>query len=154
RQLGRDYDVETHFSPRYKPWEQRLCIVPDGDLFKAIRSGRVSVVTDRIQTFTESGLALESGEQLPAEVVVTATGLELQLMSNLEIVVDGTTVDASRSLSYRGMMFSGIPNLALAFVYTNASWTLRSELTAIYVCRLLRYMRRHGHRQCRPRLSR
>jgi monooxygenase len=153
RQLGPGYDVKTHFSPAYQPWDQRLCIVPDGDLFAAIRSGRASVVTDAIETFTESGVVLRSGAQLPAEVVVTATGLELQLMSNLPIQLDGIPVDASKSLSYRGMMFSGIPNLVSSFGYTNASWTLRSELTAQYVCRLLSYMRRRGYRQCCPRPS-
>jgi monooxygenase len=154
RALGPDGEVEVHFSPSYQPWEQRLCIAPDGDLFEAIRSGRASVLTDRIETFTESGLSLESGTQLPVDVVVTATGLELQLMSNLEIVVDGVPVDASRSTSYRGMMFSDIPNLASAFGYINASWTLGSELKSSLVCRLLDYMAGRGYRRCVPRLSR
>jgi monooxygenase len=153
RALGRDYDVETHFYPRYPPWDQRLCIVPDGDLFAAIRSGRASVVTGNIEAFTQTGLSLESGQHIPADVVVTATGIELQLMSNLEIMVDGNPVAASASLMHRGVMFSGIPNLAISFGYTNASWTLRSELTASYVCRLLDYMARRGYQQCRPTLS-
>jgi len=153
RELGRDYDLATHFSPRYPPWDQRLCIVPDGDLFAVLRSGQASVVTGEIQAFTETGLSLVSGQELPADVVVTATGIELQLMSNLEIMVDGNPVDASRSLSHRGVMFSGIPNLAISFGYTNASWTLRSELTASYVCRLLNYMARQGYQQCRPQLA-
>ena len=151
RALGPDYDVQSHFAPAYAPWDQRLCVAPDGDLFQTIRSGQASVVTDSIVTFTETGLSLGSGQQLPADLVVAATGLELQLMSNLEITVDGTRVDAAQSLSYRGIMFSGIPNLASCFGYTNASWTLRSELCADFVCRLLGYMARHGYQQCRPR---
>jgi cation diffusion facilitator CzcD-associated flavoprotein CzcO len=154
RELGPDYDVESHFSPRYAPWDQRLCIAPDGDLFQVLRSGQASVVTDQIVTFTETGLSLQSGRQLAADLVVTATGLELQLMGNLEISVDGCRVDAAKSLSYRGVMFSGIPNLATCFGYTNASWTLRSELSARFVCRLLEYMARHGYQQCRPRQAR
>lgn len=153
RALGPDYDVETHFSPRYAPWDQRLCIAPDGDLFRVIRSGQASVVTDQIVTFTETGLSLASGQQLAADLVVTATGLELRLMSDLELSVDGCRVDAAQSLSYRGVMFSGIPNLASCFGYTNASWTLRSELSARFVCRLLEYMTREGYQQCRPRAS-
>jgi monooxygenase len=151
RQLGPDYDVETHFSPSYDPWQQRLCVASDSDLFKAIRSGQASVVTDHVEAFSESGLTLRSGKQLPADVVVMATGLDLQLMSNLQIVVDGARLDAARSLTYRGMMFSGIPNLVSSFGYTNASWTLRSELIAKYVCRLLNYMQKRGYQQCRPR---
>jgi cation diffusion facilitator CzcD-associated flavoprotein CzcO len=151
RELGPDYDVKSHFSPRYPPWDQRLCIAPDGDLFEVIRSGQASVVTDAIVTFTETGLSLESGRQLPADLVITATGLELQLMGSLEITVDGARIDAAKSISYRGVMFSGIPNLANCFGYTNASWTLRSELSARFVCRLLEYMARHGYQQCRPR---
>jgi len=152
RKLGPDYDVETHFRPRYDPWVQRLCIAPGGDIFKTIASGRASVVTDHVETFTETGLSLRSGMQLDADVIVTATGLELQLMGNVTLVVDGAEVDASRSMSYRGMMFSGIPNLASSFGYANASWTLRSELIARYVCRLLNYMKRKSYQQCRPRL--
>jgi cation diffusion facilitator CzcD-associated flavoprotein CzcO len=151
RELGPDYDVKSHFSPRYPPWDQRLCIAPDGDLFEVIRSGQASVVTDAIVTFTETGLSLESGRQLPADLVITATGLELQLMGSLEITVDGARIDAAKSISYRGVMFSGIPNLANCFGYTNASWTLRSELSARFVCRLLEYMARQGYQQCRPR---
>jgi cation diffusion facilitator CzcD-associated flavoprotein CzcO len=151
RALGPEYDVESHFSPHYPPWDQRLCIAPDGDLFEVLRSGQASVVTDGIVAFTETGLSLASGQQLPADLVVTATGLELQLMSNLEITVDGSRIDAAQSISYRGVMFSGIPNLASCFGYTNASWTLRSELSARFVCRLLQYMAHNGYQQCRPR---
>jgi len=154
RALGPDYDVEAHFSPHYPPWDQRLCIAPGGDLFAVIRSGQASVVTGNIVTFTETGLALASGQQVAADLIVTATGLELQLMGNLEITVDGARIDAAQSVSYRGVMFSGIPNLASCFGYTNASWTLRSELSARFVCRLLEHMERHGYRQCRPRYSR
>ncbi len=149
--LGRDYDVETHFSPRYKPWDQRVCLVPDGDLFEAIRAGRASVVTDKIDTFTERGIRLASGEELEADLVVTATGLELLFLGGMELVVDGAPIEPSKTLSYKGMMLSGVPNLACAFGYTNASWTLKADLTADYVCRLLRHMDEVGARQCTPR---
>jgi monooxygenase len=150
-QLGPDYDVATHFTPRYKPWEQRLCLVPNGDLFDAIRSGRASVVTDQIETFTEKGLRLRSGLELPADLVVTATGLELEVLGGMTLEVDGKGVDLSKALTYKGMMYSDVPNLAAAFGYTNASWTLKCDLTCAYVCRLLDFMDRHGHRQCTPR---
>ena len=149
--LGPHYDVARHFTPRYNPWEQRLCLVPDGDLFHAIRSGRVSVVTDRIETFTERGLKLESGADLEADLIVTATGLNLEVLGDLEITVDGDRVDLSRTLSYKGMMYSGVPNLASSFGYTNASWTLKCDLTCEYVCRLLNHMKKRGLRQCTPR---
>ena len=152
-QLGPDYDVAAHFTPRYNPWEQRLCLVPDGDFFKAIRSGRASVVTDRIDTFTEHGIRLASGEELPADLIVTATGLELQLLSGIEFVVDGRLAELPRSLNYKGMMYSDVPNLAASFGYTNASWTLKADLTSEYVCRLLDHMRRTGTRRCVPVLN-
>jgi cation diffusion facilitator CzcD-associated flavoprotein CzcO len=151
QELGPDYDVDTHFAPRYNPWDQRLCLVPDGDLFAAIRSGKLSVVTDQIATFTETGIRLRSGAELTADIIVTATGLILKLMSGVQLVVDGVPVELSNRLSYKGMMYSDIPNLASAFGYTNASWTLRCELTAAYVCRLLNYMDRHGYTQGTPR---
>ena len=151
--LGPDYDVETHFTPRYNPWDQRVCLVPDGDLFHAIRDGQASVVTDRIARFTENGILLESSKELPADLVVTATGLSLQLMSDIALSVDGKPADASKALNYKGMMFSGIPNLASTFGYTNASWTLKADLTALYVCRLLQHMDRRGWRQCTPMLD-
>jgi cation diffusion facilitator CzcD-associated flavoprotein CzcO len=150
--LGPDYDIATHFTPRYNPWEQRLCLVPDGDLFKSILDKRVSVVTDQIETFTETGLKLRSGAELPADLVVSATGLRLQVLSGLAISVDGAAVDPARSFTYKGMMYSGVPNFASSFGYTNASWTLKADLTCAYVCRLLNYMERTGTRQCVPRL--
>ena len=131
RELGPDYDLSTHFNPRYNPWEQRVCLVPDGDLFAAMRRGRVSVVTDRIETFTETGVKLSSGAELDADLVVTATGLNLLLLGGLEATVDGTRVEFSKTFNYKGMMFSDVPNLALAVGYTNASWTLKAEL----ICR-------------------
>jgi monooxygenase len=151
KQLGPDYDVETHFTPRYNPWDQRLCLVPDADLFAAIRSGKVSVVTDHIASFSDTGVQLRSGQELSADIIVTATGLNLKLMNGVQLVVDGAAVDLSRTLSYKGMMYSDIPNLASAMGYINASWTLKCELTAGYVCRLLNYMDRHGYAQCTPR---
>ena len=140
--LGPDYDVDKHFTPRYNPWDQRLCLVPDSDLFAALKAGAASVVTDQIETFTEGGLKLKSGDDLPADIVVTATGLNMQLLSGMEVVVDGRRTDLSQTMSYKGMMFSGVPNLASVFGYTNASWTLKADLTAEYVCRLLNYMAR------------
>jgi cation diffusion facilitator CzcD-associated flavoprotein CzcO len=150
RQLGDDYAVK-HFTPRYEPWDQRLCLVPDSDLFRAIRGGKASVVTDHIETFTETGLRLRSGEHLDADVIVTATGLVLKLMSGLQLVVDGEPVDLPRTLVYKGMMLSEVPNLAFAIGYTNASWTLKCDLTAEYVCRLLNHMERRGYDWCVPR---
>jgi monooxygenase len=152
-QLGADYDVETHFTPRYNPWDQRMCLVPDGDLFKAIREGRATVVTDTVETFTEKGLKLGSGTELEADLVVTATGLNLVAFGGMQIVVDGQRVDLSKTLSYKGMMLSGVPNLAAALGYTNASWTLKCDLTCEYLCRLLNFMDEHGYRQCTPRNS-
>jgi len=150
-QLVPDFDIETHFSPRYNPWDQRLCLVPDADLFTAIKSGKVSVVTDTIETFTESGIRLRSGEELAAEIIVTATGLSMKLMSGARLIVDGKPVDVSKTMSYKGMMYSDIPNFATAMGYTNASWTLKCELTSAYVCRLLNHMARHGYTHCTPR---
>jgi len=149
-QLGQHYDLR-HFTPRYDPWDQRMCLVPDADLFRAIRDGRASVVTDHVETFTETGLKLRSGGHLEADIVVTATGLVLKLMSGLQLVVDGAAVDLSKTLVYKGMMYSDVPNLASAFGYTNASWTLKCDLTAEYVCRLLNHMDRHGYDRCTPR---
>jgi cation diffusion facilitator CzcD-associated flavoprotein CzcO len=142
-----------HFTPKYNPWDQRLCLVPDADLFKAIRDGRASVVTDQIETFTETGLELKSGARLDADIVVTATGLVLRLMAGLQLVVDGEPVDLSKTIAYKGMMYSDVPNAASAFGYTNASWTLKCDLTAEYVCRLLNYMDERGYDICTPRVS-
>jgi len=147
-----DVDLATHFTPRYNPWEQRVCLVPDGDLFKTMQAGRASVVTDQIETFTETGLKLRSGTELAADLIVTATGLNLLLLGGLEVTVDGARVDFAKTFNYKGMMFSDVPNLALAVGYTNASWTLKAELICRYVCRLLNHMRATGTRQCTPRL--
>ena len=151
RALGPDYDVATHFTPRYNPWDQRLCLVPDSDLFKAIRAGRASVVTDQIETFTETGLRLQSGTELPADIVITATGLKLNLLGDLEFTVDGDRVNLAKALAYKGCMFSDVPNLASVFGYTNASWTLKADLTCEYVCRLLNHMARRGYAAATPR---
>lgn len=151
--LGPDYDVETHFTPRYNPWDQRLCLVPDADLFDAIREGRASVVTDHIDTFTETGLLLRSGQTLDADVIVTATGLALQFLSDLDATVDGRRIEFPQTFGYKGMMYSGVPNLASSFGYTNASWTLKADLTCEYVCRLLNHMRRTGTDICTPTLT-
>jgi cation diffusion facilitator CzcD-associated flavoprotein CzcO len=150
RQLPAGFDVETHFGPPYDPWDQRLCLVPDGDLFTAIREGRADVVTDRIATFTETGIALESGAELAADVVVTATGLNLLPIGGMTLTVDGEPVELSERVSYKGMMVSGVPNFAMTIGYTNASWTLKADLVARYVCRLLRHMAAHGHAICTP----
>jgi len=151
-QLGDQYDLK-HFTPQYNPWDQRLCLVPDSDLFKAISDGRATVVTDQIETFTETGLQLKSGEHLNADVIVTATGLVLKLMSGLQLTVDGMPVDLSKTMTYKGMMYSDVPNLASAFGYTNASWTLKCDLTSEYVCRLLKHMDQHGYAQCTARVN-
>lgn len=152
KQLGRDFDLK-HFTPQYNPWDQRLCLAPNADIFRAIRQGRASVMTDHIETFTETGLQLRSGEHLDADIIVTATGLVLKLMSGLKLFVDGTHVEMSKTVAYKGMMYSDIPNLASALGYTNASWTLKCDLTAEYVCRLLKHMDRHGYAQCTPRVN-
>ena len=151
KQLPPGYDVDTHFNPRYGPWDERMCISPDGDLFRAIRSGQADVVTDHIDTFTERGIRLASGRELDADVIVTATGLELQFAGGAQLSVDGDTVDVASRLTYKGIMLEGVPNFALAFGYTNASWTLKADLTCRYVCRLLTRMRERGLRQCTPR---
>ncbi|MFZ0062496.1 MAG: NAD(P)/FAD-dependent oxidoreductase [Pyrinomonadaceae bacterium] len=151
-QLGEQYDIK-HFTPKYNPWDQRLCLVPDSDLFTAIRDGQATVVTDQIDTFTETGLQLKSGEHLDADIIVTATGLVLRLMSGLQLTVDGAPVELAKTITYKGMMYSDVPNLVSAFGYTNASWTLKCDLTAEYVCRLLKHMDEHGYAQCTPRLN-
>jgi monooxygenase len=151
-ELGPDYDVATHFTPRYNPWDQRLCLVPDADLFRSIREGSASVVTDEIEAFTANGLKLKSGAELEADVVVTATGLALEVLGGVELSVDGRTVDISKTFNYRGMMLSDVPNLASTFGYTNASWTLKADLTCAYACRLLNAMDRHGYVKATPRV--
>src|SRR5919109_420266 len=152
RRLPADYDVDTHFNPRYNPWDQRVCLVPDGDLFEAIGRGDASIVTDHIKTFTQKGLLLESGAELEADIIVTATGLKLLPLGGTAIAVDGEEIELSETVGYKGMMFSGIPNLAIAIGYTNASWTLKCDLTCEYLCRLLNYMEEQGYRQCTPRV--
>ena len=152
-QLGPDYDVARHFTPRYNPWDQRLCLVPDADLFKAIRSGRASVVTDTIEAFTQSGIRLASGSALEADLIVTATGLQLEILGGLEVSVDGNRIDFAKAITYKGMMYANVPNLANVFGYTNASWTLKADLTCAYVCRLLNRMDKTGSRQITPRLN-
>ncbi len=150
RQLPDGYDIDTHFTPRYNPWDQRLCVVPNGDLFKAIASDTVSVVTDHIDTFNEKGLLLRSGAELEADIIVTATGIELLFIGGIELSVDGEAVDFAGKLTYKGMMLEGVPNFAVAIGYTNASWTLKCDLTCDYVCRLLNHMQATGQRQCTP----
>ncbi|OWK28141.1 flavin-containing monooxygenase [Sphingomonas mucosissima] len=151
--LGPDYDVATHFTPRYNPWDQRLCLVPDADLFDTIKAGKAAVVTDTIERFTQGGIALASGQELPADVIVTATGLEVKLLSGIDPIVDGERKSLAKALQYKGMMFSDIPNLAFTFGYTNASWTLKADLVAMYLCRLLNTMKKRGMRQVTPRVG-
>jgi cation diffusion facilitator CzcD-associated flavoprotein CzcO len=150
RNLPEGYDVDTHFNPRYNPWDQRLCLVPDSDLFEAIGSGKASVVTDQIETFTEKGLKLASGAELEADVIVTATGLNLLILGGIELEVDGEPVNFAEKVAYKGMMLCGVPNLALALGYTNASWTLKCDLVAQYVCRLINHMDAHGYEIATP----
>jgi len=153
RRLPQGYDIDTHFKPSYRPWDQRMCLVPDGDLFDAICTRRASIVTDQIETFTETGLRLKSGAELEADLIVTATGLNLLTLGGMKIGVDGRDVEVSQTMSYKGMMLSGVPNLAIAFGYTNASWTLKCDLTCAHVCRLLNHMDADGLRQCTPHNS-
>jgi monooxygenase len=153
RALPAGYDIDTHFTPSYDPWDQRMCLVPDGDLFEAIADGSAEVVTDGIASFTERGLQLESGAELEADVIVTATGLNLLFLGGIELVVDGDPVDLPQTMTYKGMMLSGVPNLAFTIGYTNASWTLKADLTSEYVCRLLAHMDAHGYRRCMPELD-
>jgi monooxygenase len=150
-QLGPGYDVARHFTPRYGPWQQRLCLLPDGDLFEALRAQRASIVTDEIETFTENGVTLKSGATLEADLIVTATGLQLQMLGGLQVSIDGTPVEWPKTLNYKGMMYEGVPNFASCFGYTNASWTLKCDLTCEYLCRLLNHMQRRALRQCTPR---
>jgi cation diffusion facilitator CzcD-associated flavoprotein CzcO len=144
-ELPEGFDIDTHFTPTYNPWDQRLCLVPDGDLFKAIRHGSASVVTDRIDTFTEKGIRLESGNELEADIIVTATGLNLLAFGGMDVAVDGEEINLPDTMGYKGMMLSGVPNFAFTIGYTNASWTLKADLVAEFVCRLLRHMDAHGY---------
>lgn len=152
KQLGPDYDVEKHFTPSYNPWDQRLCLVPNADLFQAIRNGSLDVVTDGIDCFTETGISLASGEHIEADIIVTATGLNLVVLGNVQFSVDGNPVDFAKTWAYKALMFSGVPNMIYTFGYINASWTLRADLIAEYACRLINHMDQTGTRQCTPRL--
>ncbi len=147
------YDVDTHFRPRYNPWDQRLCLVPDADLFKALSEGSAEIVTDRIAGFTENGVETESGDSLEADIVITATGLNLLFLGGARLEVDGVEPDIARALTYKGMMLSDIPNFAFTLGYTNASWTLKADLVAEYVCRLLNHMDARGYEICAPRVN-
>jgi monooxygenase len=151
RQVGPNIDVGAHFTPRYHPWDQRMCLVPDGDLFHRLREGRASVVTDTIERFTEQGLMLASGRELPADIVVFATGLKLNVLGDVTVRIDGHVRDLGEAMVYKGMLLSDVPNLAMVWGYINASWTLKADLTAGYVCRLLKYMDRHGYTVAVPR---
>ena len=148
--VGPGIDVDRHFKPSYKPWDQRLCLVPDGDLFTSLRAGSASVVTDQIECFTAHGIRLQSGQELPADLIVTATGLQMNVLGEVKISLDGQPADLTQGLVYKGLMQAGLPNLANTLGYTNASWTLKADLTARYVCRLLKHMDRHGHTVCTP----
>ncbi|HET6999013.1 MAG TPA: NAD(P)/FAD-dependent oxidoreductase [Solirubrobacterales bacterium] len=153
RSLPPGYDVDTHFAPSYNPWDQRLCLVPDADLFKALGDGSAEIVTDRIETFTEGGVKLESGTELEADIVITATGLNLLFLGGVEISVDGEQPDVSRAFTYKGMMLNDFPNFAYTLGYTNASWTLKADLTFEYICRLLNHMDAGGYRICTPKVT-
>ncbi len=150
KQLPKGYDVAKHFTPSYSPWDQRLCIVPNGDLFRSIREGSASVVTGHIDTFTADGIRLVTGEEVPADIVVTATGLDLLFVGGITLTVDGAAVEIPKRLAYKGMMLEGVPNFAMAVGYTNASWTLKAELTCDYICRVLNHMRKVGLREVTP----
>ena len=152
RQLPAGYPIATHFTPRYDPWDQRLCVVPDGDLFAAIRAGRASIVTDQVQSLVPEGIRLASGETLPADIIVTATGLNLLAFGGIEFTVDGAPMAVADRIAYRGTMLSGLPNLSYAIGYTNASWTLKVDLVCEYLCRLLRHMDAHRYDVCVPTL--
>ena len=152
KQIGEDL-AEKHFAPTYNPWDQRLCLVPDADLFRSIKDGKATVVTDTIETFTPNGIQLKSGEHLDADIIVTATGLVMKILAGMTLEVDGETIDLSKTMTYKGMMYSDIPNAASALGYTNASWTLKCDLTAQYVCRMLNYMDENGYVICTPRLN-
>ncbi|MCV7064801.1 NAD(P)/FAD-dependent oxidoreductase [Mycolicibacterium farcinogenes] len=150
RKLPTGYPVDEHFNPRYDPWDQRLCAVPDGDLFTVLADGSASVVTDRISTFTETGILLESGRELEADIIVTATGLNIQLFGGMTLTVDGQPVDVPQTVAYKGMMLSGVPNFVFAFGYTNSSWTLKIDLVCEHFCRILRYMDAYGYDMVYP----
>lgn len=151
RELPADYEVETHFNPAYNPWDQRVCLVPDADLFAGIRAGRIEVVTDHVERFTPTGIALRSGRVLEADIIVAATGLKLQLLSDIAFSVDGVRQQLNEHMTYKGMMFGNVPNLSYSFGYTNASWTLKADLTSLYLTRLLNHLARSGRQIASPR---
>jgi len=153
QELGPDYDVDRHFTPPYNPWDQRMCLVPDSDFFIALREKRASIVTGQIENFTPSGLKMESGEQLDADIIITATGLDLVALGGATLDVDGQPVELNKCMNYKGCMLTGVPNLSFVFGYTNASWTLKADLLCQYVCRLLNYMDKQGYRQVTVRLN-
>ena len=150
--LGPEYDVDTHFTPRYRPWRQRIAFIPDGDLFEGIRAGKASVVTDEIERFAEAGILLKSGRLLEADIIITATGFHLNVLGDIEFSIDGKPLVFADTVTYRGMMFTGVPNMAWVFGYFRASWTLRSDLVADFVCRLLNHMTNKGARRVTPTL--
>ena len=145
--LGADYDIATHFTPKYRPWRQRIAFIPDGDLFQGIKSGKASVVTDEIDRFTENGILLKSGKTLEADIIITATGFHLSVLGDIDFTIDGRPLVFSDTVTYRGMMFTGVPNMAWVFGYFRASWTLRADLVADFVCRLLNHMKQKGARR-------
>ena len=149
-ELGSDYDIKKHFTPSYKPWDQRMCLVPDSDLFSVIKKSKASVITDKVKEFISDGILLESGERITADIIVTATGIELNSLNDINVTVDNAKVNAHERLTYKGMMLSGVPNFALSFGYVNASWTLRADLTCEYVCRLINLMDKKGVACCAP----
>jgi len=151
KKLGKDYDVDKHFTPDYKPWDQRLCLIPDSDLFDAINSGKAEVVTDHIDYFTKDGIALKSGEHIPADIIVTATGLRIRVFGDVKMQIDGADIDPAQHFTYNGFMLSDVPNFANVFGYVNASWTLRADLIAQYMCRLFNHMQAKGHKSAIPR---
>lgn len=151
--LGPNFDVDTHFTPNYNPWDQRVCLVPNHDLFKSMKEGKASIVTDQIERFTQKGIVLRSGEELEADIIITATGLKLQVLGGIKMDLDGHQVDFSKEVIYKGLMLSNVPNFAFSTGYTNASWTLKCDLTSAYVCRLLNRMVHKNYQQCTPRLG-
>ncbi|MBX8691829.1 FAD-containing monooxygenase EthA, partial [Mycobacterium sp. 20091114027_K0903767] len=150
RRLPEGFDYDKHFSPRYNPWDERVCLAPNGDLFKAIRSGKADVVTDTIDTFTETGIKLASGEELQADIIVTATGLNMQLFGGAQANRNGEPIDLTKCMTYKGLMLSGVPNMAITFGYTNASWTLKADLVSEFICRVLNYMDANGFDRVEP----
>ncbi|HVY89979.1 MAG TPA: NAD(P)/FAD-dependent oxidoreductase [Hyphomonadaceae bacterium] len=151
KELGPDYPVNVHFNPKYNPWDQRMCLIPDSDLFNELKAGNAEVVTDTIDTFTETGIKLNSGKELKADIIVTATGLDLQFLGGAQVTVDGEKIDMSKRLTYKGMMYEGVPNLVSIFGYTNASWTLKCDLTCEYACRIMGEMDKTGRKQVTPK---